>query len=64
MGNELPLAEERREAAVGILEPMKQLGGEHSQTGADEASRDSVLIIQREEDKVVLGVEDWLRLPS
>ena len=40
---------------------MKQLGGEHSQTGADEASRDSVetiLIIQREEEKVVLGVED------
>ena len=61
VGNELPLAEERRGAAVGVLEPMKQLGGEHNQTGVDEASRDSVetiLIIQREEDKVVLGVED------
>ena len=58
MGNELPLAEERRGAAVGILEPMEQLGGEHSQTGADEASEESVetiLIVQREEDKVILG---------
>ena len=61
VGNELPLAEERRGAAVGILEPMEQLRGEHSQTGADEASGESVetiLIVQREEDKVILGVKD------
>jgi hypothetical protein len=40
---------------------MEQLGGELSQTGADEAPRESVetiLIVQRKEDKVVLGVED------
>jgi hypothetical protein len=61
VGNELPLAEERREATIGILEPMKQLEGEHSQTGAHEASRESVetvLVVQGEEDKVILGVED------
>ena len=62
VGNELPLEEERRGAAVGILEPMEQLRGEHSQTGADEASEESVdetiLIVQREEDKVILGVKD------
>ena len=56
------MEEERRGAAVGIiLEPMEQLRGEHSQTGADEASEESVetiLIVQREEDKVVLGVKD------
>jgi len=40
---------------------MEQLRGEHSQTGADEASGESVetiLIVQREEDKVILGVKD------
>jgi hypothetical protein len=37
MSNELPLAEERRGAAISILKPMEQLGGELSQTGADEA---------------------------
>jgi hypothetical protein len=61
VGNELPLAEERRGAAIGILEPNEQLRGEHSQTGADEASGESVetiLIVQREEDKVILGVKD------
>ena len=59
-GNELPLEEERRRAAEGIQEPMEQLRGEHSQTGADEASGESVetiLIVQREEDEVILGVE-------
>jgi hypothetical protein len=61
VGNELPLAEERRGAAISILKPMEQLGGELSQTGADEAPGESVetiLIVQRKEDKVVLGVED------
>ncbi len=61
MGNELPFAEERRGAAEGILEPMEQLGGELNQTRADEAAGESVetiLIAQREEDKVILGVED------
>jgi hypothetical protein len=61
VGNELPLAEERRGAAVGILKPMEQLRGEHSQTGTDDASGESVetiLIVQREEDKVILGVKD------
>ena len=61
VGNELPLAEERRGAAISILKPMEQLGGELSQTGADEAPGESVetiLIVQGEEDKVVLGVED------
>ncbi len=55
------MAEERRGAAIGILEPNEQLRGEHSQTGADEASGESVetiLIVQREEDKVILGVKD------
>jgi hypothetical protein len=36
VGNKLPLAEERRGAAVGILEPMELLRGEYSQTGVDE----------------------------
>jgi hypothetical protein len=61
VGNELPLAEERRCAAISILEPMEQLGSELSQLGADEApgkSVENILITQREEDKVVLGVED------
>ena len=43
VGNELPLAEERRGAAVGILEPMEQLRGEHK-------SVETILIVQREED--------------
>ena len=46
---------------VGNELPMKQLEGEHSQTGAHEASRESVetvLVVQGEEDKVILGVED------
>jgi hypothetical protein len=34
VGNELPLAEERRGAAISILKPMEQLGGQLSQTGA------------------------------
>ncbi len=61
MGNELPLAEERRGVAISILKLMEQLGGELSQTGADEVPGESVetiLIVQRKEDKVVLGVED------
>ena len=56
-----PLQKRGRGAAVGILEPMEQLRGEHSQTRADEASGESVetiLIVQREEDKVILGVKD------
>ena len=36
VGNELPLVEEKRGAAISILKPMEQLGGELSQTGADE----------------------------
>ena len=59
--NELPLAEERRGAAIGIQEPMEQLRGEHSQTGADEASGESVetiLVVQREKGKVILIVKD------
>ena len=61
VGNELPLAEERRGATISILKPMEQLGGELSQTAADEAPGESVetiLIVQRKEEKVVLGVED------
>ena len=61
VGNELPLAEEKRGAAEATQEPMEQLRGEQSQTGADEASGESVetiLIVQREEDEVILGVED------
>ena len=61
VGNEFPLAEERRGAAISILKPMEQLGGELSQPGADEApekSVETILIVQGEEDKVVLGVED------
>jgi hypothetical protein len=61
VGNELPLAEEKRGAAISILKPMEQFGGELNQTGADEAPEESVetiLIVQRKEDKVVLGVED------
>jgi hypothetical protein len=55
------LAEERRGVAISILKLMEQLGGELSQTGADEVPGESVetiLIVQRKEDKVVLGVED------
>ena len=55
------MTEERRGAAIGIQEPMEQLRGEHSQTGADEApgkSVETILIVQREEDKVILGVKD------
>ena len=51
--NELPLAEERRGAAISILKPMEQLGGELSQPGADEApgkSVETILIVQRMED--------------
>ena len=46
---------------------MEQLGDELSQTGAYEAPGESVetiLIVQRKEDKVVLGVEDYLGHPS
>ncbi len=68
VGNELPLAEERRGAALGILEPMELLRGEHSQTGVDEASSgesvETILIVQREEDKVIFGVKDKLSHPS
>ena len=61
VGNELPLAEEERGATISILEPMEQLRGELSQPGADEAPGkivETVLIVQREEKNVVLGVED------
>ncbi len=45
------MAEERRGAAVGILEPLEQLRGEHK-------SVETILIVQREEGKVILGVKD------
>jgi hypothetical protein len=68
VGNELPLAEERRGAAISIiLKPTEQLGGELTQTGADEAPGESVetiLIVQRKEEKVALGVENKLGHPS
>ena len=57
------MAEEGRGATVGVLEPVEKLGGELSKTRANEAPREcveTVLVVQGDEDKVILGVEDKL----
>jgi hypothetical protein len=63
VGDKLPLAEERGWAAVGVQEPVEQLGGKLGQPGANEAPREgveTVLVIEREANQVIAGVEDEL----
>jgi hypothetical protein len=58
-----PLGRRGGGATVGVLEPVEKLGGELSKTKANEAPREcveTVLVVQGDEEKVILGVEDKL----
>ena len=48
---------------MGVLKPVEKLGGELSKTRANEAPREcveTILVVQGDEDKVILGVENKL----